>query len=316
MRTKIWALLLTLLTGVSASAQEFKVQSVKTMPYDVSAFISPVRDLNGQPCALLRVEAPADFVFSTPLGIVKRQDEVGEILLYLPNGTKMITIKHPDWGVLRNFRFKSPLESHQCYVMRISCPQPPVTEVHDTLVITHTRVDTIQVKRQRPRIPRSSYLLATVSLYTAGPSWGVMLATLKRHGLFVHAACDFRSTGSVSLETDRSGMPIDGSGVMPYYTGKSRHQNYMFTAGFIHRLSSRLNLLEGAGYGKTSTSWQLADEEGGGYALNRDLCHRGIAAEAGLLWHEERWAVALTASTIQMKHWQLNIGIGIKIGKK
>ena len=37
---------------------------------DISAFISPVRDLNGQACALLKVEAPKDFAFSSPLGIV------------------------------------------------------------------------------------------------------------------------------------------------------------------------------------------------------------------------------------------------------
>lgn len=316
MRNKIWALLLTVLLAVSAQAQDFRVQSVKKMTYDVSAFISPVRDLNGQACALLRIEAPSDFAFSTPLGIVKRQDEVGEILLYLPHGTKMITIKHPEWGILRNYRFEAPLESHICYVMSISCPQRPVTEVHDTLVITRTRIDTIQVKRQRPRVPRSSYILATASLYKTGPSWGVLLATLKRHGLFIHAASDFRSTGDIRLEVDRQGMPTDGSGVMPYYTGESCHRNYLLTAGFIHRLSSRLNILEGAGYGKTATSWQMAAEEGGGYALNRGLCRSGMAAEAGLLWHDQRLAIVLTTSTIQLKHWQLNIGIGIKIGKK
>ena len=32
------------------------------MKNDVSAFISPVHDLNGQACALIRVEAPADFL--------------------------------------------------------------------------------------------------------------------------------------------------------------------------------------------------------------------------------------------------------------
>ena len=49
------------------------------MPNDVSAFITPVRDLNDEPCALVKVEAPSDFAFSTPLGIVSRKDKVGEI---------------------------------------------------------------------------------------------------------------------------------------------------------------------------------------------------------------------------------------------
>lgn len=66
------------------------------MPNDVSAFITPVRDLNDEPCALVKVEAPSDFAFSTPLGIVSRKDKVGEIWLYLPKGSKLLTIKHPN----------------------------------------------------------------------------------------------------------------------------------------------------------------------------------------------------------------------------
>ena len=43
--------------------------------------------------------------FSTPLGIVKRIDKVGEIWLYVPRGTRKITIKHPQLGVLRDYAF-------------------------------------------------------------------------------------------------------------------------------------------------------------------------------------------------------------------
>ena len=66
--------------ALPCAAQKFSVKSVNTQKNDISAFISPVRDLNGQACALLKVEAPKDFAFSTPLGIVKRVDETGEIL--------------------------------------------------------------------------------------------------------------------------------------------------------------------------------------------------------------------------------------------
>ena len=300
----------------AALAQLFSVTSVKTLPNDVSAFITPVRDLNGQACALLRVEAPSEFVFSTPLGIVKRQDDIGEILLYLPQGTRMITLKHPEWGVLRNYKFSESLESHLCYVMKIQCPQQPVEEIHDTLVITETRIDTIVVKRHRQPIPLAVHALLTTSFFKTGPSWGVMAAIMKRHGVFVHASTDLRSTGDLRMDIERNGMPLDGSGIMPYYTGNSRHSNYMVTGGFIHRLTSHLNILEGGGYGKTATSWQLAEEEGGGYALNRGLTHKGWAAEAGLMWHNKRWSVVAMASTIKFKQWQMTVGIGIKLGKK
>ena len=74
-------------------AQDFRVEGFRQLPNDVSAFISPVRDLNGDACALVKVIASSDFAFSSPLGIVKRKDDVGEILLYLPQGSRKITIK-------------------------------------------------------------------------------------------------------------------------------------------------------------------------------------------------------------------------------
>lgn len=305
-----------LLAAHAAMAQRFEVDTVKTMKNDVSAFISPVRDLNGQACALIRVEAPAEFAFSTPLGIVKRQDETGEILLYVPHGTRMLTIKHPQWGVLRDYKFRQPLESHLCYVMKINCPQHPAEEIHDTLVITETRIDTVTVERRRPPVPLALHVMLTASLYKAGPSWGIMLACMKRHGAFIHASTDFRSTGDIRMEVSRNGMPADGQGIMPYYTGNAGHCNYMVTAGLTHRITRNINIFEGAGYGKTATSWQLAEEEGGGYALNQGLTHKGWAAEAGVMWHDTRWAVTASASTLKFRQWQMNIGIGITLGKK
>ena len=67
------------LWSASVQAQEFSVAGFRLLPNDVSAFITPVRDLNDEPCALVKVEAPSDFAFSTPLGIVSRKDKVGEI---------------------------------------------------------------------------------------------------------------------------------------------------------------------------------------------------------------------------------------------
>ena len=72
------------LWSASVQAQEFSVAGFRLLPNDVSAFITPVRDLNDEPCALVKVDAPSDFAFSTPLGIVSRKDKVGEIWLYLP----------------------------------------------------------------------------------------------------------------------------------------------------------------------------------------------------------------------------------------
>lgn len=46
------------LWSASVQAQEFSVAGFRLLPNDVSAFITPVRDLNDEPCALVKVEAP------------------------------------------------------------------------------------------------------------------------------------------------------------------------------------------------------------------------------------------------------------------
>ena len=54
--------------------------------------------------ALVKVEAPSDFAFSTRSASISRKIKWGEIWLYLPKGSKLLTIKRPEWGVLRDYR--------------------------------------------------------------------------------------------------------------------------------------------------------------------------------------------------------------------
>lgn len=292
----------------------FTVASFKALPNDVTAFITPVRDLNGEACALVKVVAPSDFAFSTPLGIVKREDKTGEIWLYLPKGTKTLTVKHPVWGVLRDYHLAQKLESRMTYEMRISYPQPQTEAVHDTITLTKTVTDTIKVTVPRQRIALATHLLFTTAFHADGPSWGVMAMMLKRHGAYVHVSSDLHSTGHTRLTSDKDGR-IDGSSVMPYYTGKTRHSSYTITAGAAHRLSASLCLFEGIGYGRKATAWQLADSEGGGWAQNDGLTDKGMTGEAGLLYSYRRLSVAASVITIAGKQWQGCVGVGIKLGK-
>lgn len=294
------------------SAVKFKVTGFRVLSNDVSAFITPVRDLNNEACALLKVVARQDFAFSSPLGIVKRKDEVGEIWLYLPKGTRRITIKHPRWGVLRNYRLPLALESHVAYEMTISEPRIPMPYEHDTVILTKTIVDTVAVKRKRPRLPMAFHALFTVSMYQNGPSWGIMLAAMRRHGMFVHVSSDLRSIGETRFMCDKEGY-IDDSGTMPYYTGKTRHSNWTATAGAIHRLCSVLSVFEGIGYGRTATAWQLAESEGGGSALNDGLTHKGVAGELGLMATFGRINISASVLTIAGQQWQGCVGVGIKL---
>ena len=84
------AMILWLAIPSALRAQEFSVASFRQLPNDVSAFINNVRDLNDEACALIKVVAPSAFAFSSPLGIVKRKDEVGEIWVT----SKSVWIRH------------------------------------------------------------------------------------------------------------------------------------------------------------------------------------------------------------------------------
>lgn len=311
-----WTVMLLMILGtpLPTQAQNFSVSSFRMLPNDVSAFVNPVRDLNGEACALIKVVAPADFAFSSPLGIVSRKDEVGEIWLYLPQGTKSLTIKHPEWGVVRDYKLGKPLEGRMTYEMKLNMPQLAQSEQHDTIVLTKTIVDTVTIDKPKVHTPLSTHILLTSAWHQDGPSWGIMATMMWRHGFFVHASSDLKSLGKTIGTCDKEGY-VAGNSVKPYYTGKMRHSHYTVTLGAIHHITHGICLFEGVGYGKTATAWQQSESEGGGYLLNKGLTHKGMAAELGVLASLGRLSISASAVTIAAKQWQGCIGIGIKLGK-
>ena len=308
--------------SLPAHAQRFSVASFKPLTNDVSAFINPVRDLNDEACGLVKVIASEDFVFSTPLGIVKRIDKTGEIWLYLPRGSKKITLKHADWGVLRDYVFPVRIDSHMSYELRVDEPVAPldlknaapaaVTVVRDTMVLT--RVDTLVVSAARPDVPFCLDAVATISFggRNGNVMGGVLLTAMKRHGAFVHAATDFGRIGRVEGECGKNGE-TDGS--IPFYSGHTRKSAFMINAGLVHRLSGSFAIYEGAGYASSSLAWQLAQSEGGGYLKNTHYSVSGVSFEAGVLFAYKRIVATASVATIKGKEWYGSVGVGIKIGK-
>lgn len=292
----------------------FSVESFKQLPSDVSAFIDVVRDLNGEACALVKVVAPSEFAFSSPLGIVKRRDEVGEIWLYLPKGSKSITLKHPQWGVMRDYQFGSKLESRMTYEMRLRLPEAKLVERHDTIVFTKTVVDTVVVAPTRQVRQLHGYALLTASMHTDGPSWGCFAAIMRQHGVYFHASTNLHSSPETIGNCDRDGYRPNISN-KPYYSGETQTSEYALTIGAIHRINGKWNIFEGIGYGSQITSWQLADSEGGGWLQNEGLTDKGFAAEVGVIVTVGKLNISASALTIAGKQWQAGIGVGICFGK-
>lgn len=106
---------------LTAKGQSITVSSFRLLESDLTAIMSGSSevDQNGETAALIKVVTnQTGFVFDVGvLGIVKVKQTPGEILLYLPFGSKKITIKHPQLGVLRDYYFNMPLESGRTYEM-------------------------------------------------------------------------------------------------------------------------------------------------------------------------------------------------------
>lgn len=321
-RLYIITLLLTLLPAMTR-AQKFAVRSFEYLPTEISAFVNTVNDLNGDGCALIKVEAGPDFAFSTPLGIVKREDKVGEIWLYVPRGTKKLTIKHPEWGVLRDYVLPLKIESLRAYALRIDepskayiisgdAPMRTVTVV-DTLVIQHTDTVTV-VERRKPVEP---WVTAALTYSYGGRSksglGGILVAAGRRTGGFVHLSTDFGRSGATAGSCDRDGAT---GGRTPFYSGAVRHACTIVNGGVAQSLGERVTAMAGIGYGTTGIAWQLAGSEGGGWMDNSAYRCRGVAFEAGAVVKAGRVSLTVSVLSIKGREWYGSAGAGITIGKK
>lgn len=316
---RLLAIVLCLWTAGRMDAQEFIVRSFRMLPNDITAYIEPVRDLNDEACALLKVVGDKDFVFSSPLGIVKRKNDVGEIWIHLPKGSVMITIKHPQWGVLRDYRFPHPLESRMTYELTLNPPlgyqrpvELPALEKHPLLpdttrhLIGHLPMPPTERPR-RPREPWRRLLLINMGLQGDGPSAGLRIALMRRHGAYLMAQKDFHAMPRTEGECDRNGIPT-GATEAPYYTGRTENGRWMLMAGGIHRIVGDFCLYEGLGYGQRNLAWE---QDNGTLLRNRDYSRRGLSAEAGCLYRFYRIAVSAGVITIQGRYWEAAVGLGI-----
>ena len=323
-RTYIGFIVVTIISLFSGEmdAQKFSVKSFRVLPNDVTAFINPVRDLNDQDCALIKVQGTPDFVFSTPLGIIEREDKVGEIWLFIPANSKKLTIKHTEWGILRDYKFPTRIDSHLTYELKLDEPtdprmvivqsEPIITTIRDTLVVTHT--DTIIIEPIKPRLPLRFSAIASLGFGGKSNTFmgGILLSLMKRHGGFLHISTDFGKVGKLSGECGRYG---EINGMTPLYSPDTHHSLFMVNAGATHRLSNSFTIFEGIGYATNTIAWQLSESNGGGRVKNNYYSKKGVSFEIGTIFNYKKISLAASVSSITGKEWYGSIGIGINISK-
>lgn len=314
-------LFLFLLFSLSAKAQQFSVSKFRTIPNDLTAFHTPVYDLNHDACALIKVVGDPRFVFDSPLGIVKRIDEVGEVWIYLPQGSVMLTIRHPEWGVLRDYRLAEPLVANITYELVLA---PPVQVVTPTIVEEEElKIEKVEEKESvteyvpTPDVAEKVtvkeklhiFALAQVGIGAESMAYGMRIGLLKKHGVYILAEADFKSAPSTSGECDANGV-VKGTSSAAYYSGEIKRSLKCVMGGGVHRLVGGLHIYEGVGYGSYVVVWGTSN---GKYYKNVHDSAVGLSAEVGALYKFGKVTLSAGTSTIMGKHWEANVGIGVSL---
>ena len=120
---KLFVLILTSAFVLSLQAQNIKVSKFELLTNDLTAntYGTQKLDQNGEKSALIKILAPEQgFTFSAgALGIVATENHNGEIRLYVPRGSKKLSIQHRIYGKLRDYAYEIPIEGGRTYEMYI-----------------------------------------------------------------------------------------------------------------------------------------------------------------------------------------------------
>ena len=118
---RLSAILLWLLCVLLAQAQNLAVQNFRLDEADMTANThgTTVIDQNGQKCALIKmITTQTGFTFDAgSLGVVRTEQKVGEVWIYVPEGVKRLTISHPQLGQIRDYDLGQTLKRARTYVL-------------------------------------------------------------------------------------------------------------------------------------------------------------------------------------------------------
>lgn len=122
---KLLALLALFLCCSSLHAQKLIVLDFKPEPTDQTAMNAETQqiDQNGKRAALIRIFTNlkgSDLAFGgSAQGFSSIQYLPGQILLYIPERSQRVTISHPKYEALKDWRWPSAIESGRTYSMRL-----------------------------------------------------------------------------------------------------------------------------------------------------------------------------------------------------
>lgn len=119
--------------AVQMRSQDLVVQSFSMDETDLTANTSGtiVIDRDGKKCALIKVESKTiGLSFDAgQLGIVKTEQKVGEVWVYVPEGVKRFTISHPKYGIIKDYDLGQTLKRARTYILKLAVSGELVEEI-------------------------------------------------------------------------------------------------------------------------------------------------------------------------------------------
>lgn len=150
---KVFALFIPLLFSISVYSQELHVKSFGIAESDLSAQIQSRKDLNDKNCALVKVGIGLQGVQFEGNVVGQVVNNVGEYWVYMPQGSRMLKVKHPYYPPIivtfANYSMEK-LESNRTYELMLTVSGGIQSSQTQTLTIKYTPIEaTVLVDNKR-----------------------------------------------------------------------------------------------------------------------------------------------------------------------
>lgn len=293
-----------------ADSSDFRVKSFRKLEWDLDARSNyPMIDQNGRKAALIKVViSGADFDFDVGvMGIVGIKQEVGEIWVYVPENVQKITIRHSDYGIIRDYRFGIPIESATVYELVLQIPRKPAgtVVVKDSIVYVPAPAPAAEPEKPKRKPVGISVLpvLSAGGLSSGDLAFGGMVAYRRPVGAYLKGLANFRSSEYAYL-CSSDGTTPDG---FIWTSGNTRVSRFSVSAGGTLKCAGWLDACAGAGYGSRILLWEDTD---GAWAKVEDASLQGILAELGAMMHFGRLTVYAGVSSLRFRRVDAEVGVG------
>ena len=224
-------LIINCLSTLELAAQSIAVSSFRALENDLTAntYGTMQKDHNGEISALIKIPTTVQgFTFDGGMvGIVKVEQHVGEIWVYVPHGIKRISIFHQQLGHLRDYYFPVPIEKARTYELNLLAGKAQIFEDLTTYQ---------QQVRFRVVPANASVEIDEEPIFVDEQGFASKRLSYGKHSYRVSAVNHYTQAGSLEVKTPETQTSSDG----PYIAENDILQVQLkANVGWINMLASK-----------------------------------------------------------------------------